>query len=82
MPFYPAVVHRQRALGVQEKEAWHLGWVTKHAGRCWLITAIQLATWADFIVAHDDVLAGDLAGTSFAAPRVSAPLLSYGKVSV
>ena len=71
--FYPAVVHRQRAAGVTNNEAYI--WVGSLTD-----DGTDLAPYShsagdmgnDFIVAHDDVLsAGDLAGTSFAAPRVS-----------
>ena len=71
--FYPAVLHRQRALGVQDSEAYI--WVGSLSDDGTELAAYSHSAGdmgADFIVAHDDVLsAGDLAGTSFAAPRVS-----------
>ena len=71
--FDAAVVYRQRANGLADKDA--VIWVgaLNDAGT-------DIATYShtagdmknDFIVAHDDVLsAGDAAGTSFAAPRVT-----------
>ena len=71
--FYPAVVHRQRALGVQDSEAYIWVGSLNDAGTALADYSHSAGDMGeDFIVAHDDVLsAGDLAGTSFAAPRVS-----------
>jgi len=71
--FYPAVLHRQRALGVQDSEAYiWVGSLTDDGTELAAYSHSAGDMGADFIVAHDDVLsAGDLAGTSFAAPRVS-----------
>lgn len=71
--FYPAVLHRQRALGVEDSEAYiWVGALTDDGTALAEYSHSAGDMGADFIVAHDDVLsAGDLAGTSFAAPRVS-----------
>ena len=71
--FFPAVLHRQRALGVQDSEAYiWVGSLTDDGTELAAYSHSAGDMGADFIVAHDDVLAaGDLAGTSFAAPRVS-----------
>ena len=71
--FGAAVLHQQRANGKEDKDA--VMWVgsltddgTALAG--YSHSAGEMAN--DFMVAHDDVLTkGDLAGTSFAAPRVT-----------
>ena len=71
--FGAAVLHQQRANGKEDKDA--VMWVgsltddgTALAG--YSHSAGEMAN--DFMVAHDDVLTkGDLAGTGFAAPRVT-----------
>ena len=71
--FYPAVVHRQRALGVEDSEAYiWVGSLTDDGTALADYSHSAGDMGEDFIVAHDDVLSsGDMAGTSFAAPRVS-----------
>ncbi len=71
--FYPAIVHRVRALGDEDTEAYlWVGSLTDDGTALADYSHSAGDMGADFIVAHDDVLfAGDLAGTSFAAPRVA-----------
>tara|TARA_B110000971_G_scaffold221401_1_gene268372 strand:+ start:1927 stop:3081 length:1155 start_codon:yes stop_codon:yes gene_type:complete len=68
-----AIIHQQRANGLADKDAMIWVGALNDAGTDiapYSHTAGDLKN--DFIVAHDDVLtAGDAAGTSFAAPRVT-----------
>lgn len=71
--FYPAIVHRVRALGDEDTEAYlWVGSLTDDGTELAGYSHSAGDMGADFMVAHDDVLsAGDSAGTSFAAPRVA-----------
>ena len=71
--FYPAVLHRQRAAGWQEQEAYiWVGTLTDDGTELAGYSHSAGEMGSDFIVAHDDILsAGDGAGTSHAAPRVT-----------
>lgn len=71
--FYPAVLHRQRALGETDQEAYiWVGSLTDDGTALADYSHSAGDMGNDFMVAHDDVLsAGDAAGTSFAAPRVA-----------
>ena len=71
--FYPAIIHRVRALGDEDTEAYlWVGSLTDDGAALADYSHSAGDMGADFIVAHDDVLsAGDMAGTSFAAPRVA-----------
>ena len=71
--FYPAVLHRQRALGTQDQEAYiWVGSLTDDGTELADYSHSAGDMGSDFMVAHDDILAaGDGAGTSYAAPRVT-----------
>ena len=71
--FYPAVLHRQRALGTQDEEAYiWVGSLTDDGTALADYSHSAGDMGNDFIVAHDDVLAAnDGTGTSYAAPRVT-----------
>lgn len=71
--FYPAIVHRVRALGDEDTEAYiWVGSLTDDGTALADYSHSAGDMGNDFIVAHDDILsAGDGAGTSFAAPRVA-----------
>jgi subtilisin family serine protease len=71
--FYPAIINQLRALGEEDSEAYiWVGSLTDDGTALADYSHSAGDMGADFIVAHDDILAaGDGAGTSFAAPRVA-----------